>query len=77
MITNEVKEAKDMAVVAEEEDVVGADQVVVVVVGVAVAFLTSFDITVGFKDMYTVIVGLPAVVKKASHSTMTHLHRMK
>ena len=76
---NKVKEVKDVAVVAEEEeeDMVDADQVVAVVVGVVAASLTLFAITMGFKDMCTVIIGLRAMVKKASHLTMTHFHRTK
>ena len=72
-----MKEDKDVAVAEVKEDIVDVDQVVAVVVGVATASLTSFATTVGFKDMCTVIVGLPTVVKKAIHSTMTHLHRTK
>ena len=77
MITKKVKEAKDVVVAEEGEDIADTDQVVAVVVGVAAASLPSFATTVGFKDMCTVTVRLPTVVKKVSHSIMTHIYRTK
>lgn len=60
-----------------EEDIVDVDQVVAVVVEVATTSLTPFATTMEFKDMCTVTVVLPEVVKKAIHSITTYLHMTK